>query len=145
MIRLALLCPLALAACQSGPPPLPPPDVEVRPVTADDRLDGRWAIVAVNGRAASQLFADFHLSAAPPRIAVQLGCNSGSGGAVRNGDKLFITDLGTTEMACDPGRMQLDAEMLGILREPMTMELSPPNGLRLVNAGGTLDLVRQRN
>jgi hypothetical protein len=37
--------------------------------------------------------------------------------------------------------MALDDEAYAILNQAMTMELTPPNRLRLINEKGTLDLV----
>lgn len=106
-----------------------------------DNLDGRWTIAAVNGRALSGVSLTLQGGAAAYRLA----CNSGAGKVSRNGDKLFLTDAALTEMACDAGRMQIDSEVINVLRVAMTMELTPPDRLRLVNEAGTLDLVRHRS
>lgn len=145
MNRLALLLPLALAACASGPVPLPPPDAEVRPVTAKDVLAGRWDIVSVNGRASPGLWLE--LGEAGGATDANLGCNMHrAGGWSRNGDKLFLTaPLTGTEMAClDPQRSAAETQALAVLRLAMTMELTPPDALRLINEAGTLDLVRKK-
>ncbi len=134
-----IILPLLLAACASGPVPLRPPEAEVRPVVAADRLDGQWSIVAVDGRATSGMSVDWQAS----RLGLTLACNSGSASASRNGDKLSVGDLGMTEMACEPARMALDAQVSAILRAGVTMEYTPPARLRLGGGGGTLDLVRR--
>lgn len=110
-------------------------------MVASDVLDGHWSITAVNGRGLSGPSLVLEGSAARYRLA----CNSGSGAVSRNGDKLFLSDAALTEMACEPSRMQAEAEMIAILRLPMTMELTPPDRLRLVNEAGTLDLVRRKS
>ena len=140
MNRLALLLPLALAACTSGPEPLPPPDAEVRPVVASDRLDGTWTVRAINGQEA----ANTSVTLGGDSLTLRLPCNRGSGRFSRNGDKMFVTaPLAVTEMVClDPGAAAAEEQMLRIVALPMTMELSPPASLRLVNEAGTLDLVR---
>jgi heat shock protein HslJ len=141
MNRLIYLLALALAACASGPLPLPPPDADVRPVVARDVLDGQWAIAAVNGRPLSGL----SLTLSGKSARYQLACNSGFAAVSRNGDKLFLANTVLTEMGCEPARIQLDSDAIDILRFPMTMELTPPDRLRLINEAGTLDLVRQRS
>lgn len=75
-------------------------------------------------------------------VQADLACNGGSGTVFRNGDKLAIGAIGMTERGCEPARMALDERVAAILREPLTMEFTPPARLRLVNAVGTLDLVR---
>lgn len=142
MTRPAFLLPLALAlaACATGPVPLPPPDAEVRPLVGGDRLDGSWTVRAINGQAAAK--ASLTLRGAD--VSVRLPCNSASGSMTRNGDKLFVTALAMTEMAClDPRVSAAEEQMIAVLRLPMTGEFRPPSDLRLVNEAGTLDLVRQ--
>jgi heat shock protein HslJ len=138
MTRFPLLLPLLLAACASAPAPLPPPDAEVRPVVAQDRLEGRWTITAVNGRAVTGL----QLELTPTSANYSLGCNSGGGIVARNGDKLFIDQAALSERGCAPAIMQVEAQAITILRRPMTMECTPPARLRLINEAGTLELVR---
>jgi len=160
MTRLALLLPLALVACSSLPESLPPPAAEVRPVVAKDSLQGRWTIVAVNGRQADGLWIDLGgegpgavtrtdrgilVGSPQPPTRAHLGCNDlGVNGWTRNGDKL---NLGMemsrmTERGCDPARMALETGAYAILSKTMTMEFTPPHGLRLINENGALDLVR---
>ncbi|WP_300974192.1 META domain-containing protein [Sphingomonas sp. LHG3406-1] len=138
MTRPMLLLPLLLAACASGPVPLPPPDADVRPVVQKDNLDGRWTIAALNGRAISGMSVEF----TGPSMRVALACNGGAATITRNGDKLFLQQLALTERGCEPERMQVDEQAAAVLRQPMTMELTPPDRLRLINAGGIIDLVR---
>lgn len=159
MIRTALL-PLALAACASVPQNLPPPSADVRPVVAEDRLQGRWTITKVNGREVAGLWIELggeglgtvtqtgnaiFVASPQPSTRAHLGCNDWRpNGWTRNGDKLILgTEMSTrTERGCDPATVALDDEAYAILRETMTMEFSPPGHLRLINAIGTLDLVR---
>jgi heat shock protein HslJ len=168
MNRLALLLPLALAACARPEAALTPPaepvaPAEVRPVVASDVLQGRWTVTAVNGKAASRLWLE--LGAEGPTIVAQradgginiggqqpptvasLGCNTlRLNGWSRNGDKLVLGIEGSskTEMGCDAATMTLEQQAHAILRLPMTMELTPPARLRLINEAGTLDLVREQ-
>ena len=161
MIRLALLLPLALAACASGPLTLPPPDAEVRPVVASDRLQGRWTITAVNGRPGNGLWLELggegpgtvtrtgsalFVGSPLPRTRAFLGCNNWHpNGWTRNGDKLTLgTEMSQrTERGCDPATTALDEEAYAVLHQTMTMEFTPPNRLRLINEHGTLELVRE--
>ena len=161
MTRFTLLLPLLLAACASAPAPLPPPGAEVRPVVQGDSLEGRWTITAVNGRGVSWLFlelgdkgppivirgADGPVSIGRPGSATvaNLGCNKlRLNGWTRNGDKLALGIEGSsiTEIGCDAPTMAAEEQAHAILLRPMTMELTPPNRLRLINEAGRLDLVR---
>ncbi len=142
MNPVATLLAFALVACASAPPALPSPDAGVRPVVARDNLDGEWKLVRLNDQPY-----DGSLTFAGPSVRFRF-CNTGSGRLSRNGDKLIVgAPFQMTEMACVdplvPGRDR-EAEALAVLRLPMTMELTPPDRLRLVNEAGSLDLVRTR-
>jgi hypothetical protein len=83
-----------------------------------------------------------------PASHASLGCNEVHlQGWTRNGDKLMVgTELAPrTERGCDARTERLDQAAYDILRLAMTMELTPPDRLRLINEKGTLDLVRQRS
>ena len=159
-MRFALIVTLALAACSTGTMPPPAPPADVRPVVASDNLRGRWTIAAVNGRPVSGLWAELgaegigaittrgnaiFVATPQPRTKAHLGCNDWyPNGWARNGDKLmFGREMShRTERGCDEARMALDDEVYAILSLAMTMELTPPNRLRLINEKGSLDLVR---
>jgi heat shock protein HslJ len=47
-----------------------------------------------------------------------------------------------TERGCDPATMALEDQVHAILSKTMTMELTPPRRLRLINEAGSLDLIR---
>ena len=165
MVRLALLVPLALAACgiRADPPPLPaaaaPTTVVVRPATTPD-LRGRWTVTAVNGRAVSGLWLELggeglatitttgnaiYVASPQPPTRAFLGCNWWDpSGWTRSGDKLTLgVEMSRqTERGCDPATEALDDEAYAILRRPMTMALAPPNRLRLANDKGALELIR---
>jgi len=163
MIRLALLLPLALAACSSGSVSLPPPDAEVRPVVANDGLQGRWTITAVNGRQGNGLWLELggeglgtltktgsgiFVGSPQPRTRAYLGCNDWRpNGWTRNGDKLTLgTEMSfMSERGCDAATMALETEAYAILRKTMTMEFTPPDRLLLINENGTLQLVREES
>ena len=136
---------------------------EVRPVVANDRLQGRWIITAVNGKQSNGLWLELggegpaaitrngngiFVASPQPRTQAYLGCNNWyPNGWTRNGDKLVLGREMShrTERGCDPVRMALDDEAYAILNDAMTMELTPPNRLRLINGNGTVDLVRAAN
>lgn len=144
-------------------PAVPPPAPEVRPVVAQDNLQGRWSIAAVNGRVVNGpwiLFGGEGLGTAThtgggilinspqPPTRAYLGCNDlGLNGWVRNGDKLVLgTDHSMkTERGCNATTMALEEQVHAILGKTMTMELTPPDRLRLINEIGTLDLLREIN
>jgi len=160
MIRLAMILPLALAACSTGKVPLPPPQADARPIVAEDDLQGRWTITSVNGRQSNGLWLELGgeglatitttktavLVASPqPPTRAYLGCNDWyPSGWTRNGDKLTLGREMShrTERGCDAATMALEDEAYAIVSKTMTMELTPPNRLRLVNESGTLELVR---
>lgn len=161
MIRCALFMSLALAACARGPIALPPPEVDTRPVVANDSLQGRWTITAVNGRPTDGLWLNLGgeglgtvtrtengllVGSPQPRSQAHLGCNNWHpNGWTRNGDKLTLgAEMSIrTERGCDPDRMALDDQAYAVLSRTMTMELTPPSRLRLINEHGTLDLIRE--
>lgn len=163
MTRALLFLPLLLVACASTPAPLPPPDSEVRPAVAKDVLQGRWTITAVNGRPVSRLWLELGSEGPPvvtrradggvnaggqqPLTVANLGCNQlRLNGWTRNGDKLMLGVEGSskTEIGCDAGTMATEEQAHAILRLPMTMEITPPARLRLINEAGTIDLVRDQ-
>jgi uncharacterized membrane protein len=137
-----LFLPLALAACSAIPAPVSQPPAPqspvVRPVTLQDRIDGRWTVRTLNGQQASGLWLEFDGGSARYNLA----CNGGGGHLLRNGDKLSINQAVLTEKGCDRTRMQIDDAAIAILRRPMTMEFTPPDRLRLINESGTIELVR---
>lgn len=136
---------------------------EVRPVVANDSLQGRWTITAVNGKQSNDLWIDLgreglatvtkrgnavFVASPQPQTRAYLGCNDWHpSGWTRNGDKLTLgREMSRrTERGCDVATMAMDDEAYAILNETMTMEITPPNRLRLINEKGTLDLVRGRN
>ena len=160
MIRLVLFFPLALAACSGRPVPLPPPNAQAAPIVAHHDLQGRWTISAVNGRPGSGLWLELggeglgtvtktergiYVRSPDTRTRAHLGCNDlRLNGWTRNGDKLTlgIEMSSMTERGCGPVTEALEEQAHAILRKPMTIELTPPHRLRLVNENGTLELVR---
>ena len=160
MIRLALLLPLALAACASDPVSLPPPVAEVRPVVVKDSLQGPWTVTAVNGKPSNGLWLNLggeglatvtktdsgvFIGSPQPPTRAYLGCNTlHLNGWTRNGDKLTLgTDYAPmTQRGCDPATMALETQAYTILVKTMTVEFTPPSRLRLINENGTVELVR---
>lgn len=159
----AFILPFGLAACASAGsiPPAAHPHEDVRPPVVTDNLRGRWSILSVNGQAASGAWLE--LGAEGPPVAAQrpdgsfnigapratttafLGCNSLQlNGWTRNGDKLALGIDGSmrTERGCDERIMAQEEQGYAILRLPVTMELTPPDRLRIVNENGTMDLIR---
>ena len=111
----------------------------VSPLLATDRLDGRWRIARVNDRVLSGPTLEFAGQSANWNLA----CNSGGGILSRNGDKLAIDQAMLTERGCGDGREAIDSSIIAILRQGITVEITSPDGLRLINNEGTLDLQRQ--
>ena len=163
MKAFAFILSLALTACVSVPSIAPAAQLqkEVRPAVVSDNIRGRWSILSVNGQEASRAWLEFGAEG-PPVVAQRpdggfnigvpgvpttafLGCNwLHLNGWTRNGDKLALGINGAfrTERGCDERIMAQEEHADAILRLPVTMELTPPGRLRLVNENGTLDLVR---
>ena len=112
---------------------------EVSPLLATDRIDGRWSIARINDRVLSGPTLEFAGQSANWNLA----CNSGGGILSRNGDKLAIDQAMLTERGCGDGREAIDSSIIAILRQGITVEITSPDGLRLINNEGTLDLQRQ--
>lgn len=160
MLRFAVLTLSALAACAGEPIAQAQSLGEVRPVVAEDNLQGRWTVIAVNGRQVNGLWLELGgeglggvtktangilVGTPQPRTEAFLGCNNWyPNGWMRNGDKLtFGMEMShRTERGCDTESMALDDETYAIVKATTTMELTPPNRLRLINEFGTLELVR---
>lgn len=163
MLRFALLMPVALGACATVPVAPAPPVPEVRPAVAQDNLGGRWTITAVNGRKVVGLWLELggeglgtvtkkgnalYVASPQPPTKAYLGCNNWHpNGWSRNGDKLSLGREMShrTERGCDEATLAVDDAAYNILIETMTMELTPPNRLRLINEKGSLDLIRDGN
>jgi hypothetical protein len=163
MTRLVLLIPFALTACAGTLPAVPPPTPEVRPVVAQDNLQGQWKIAAVNGRivdgpwilfggeglgTATDTGGSIVIESPQPPTRAYLGCNDlRLNGWVRNGDKLVlgIDHAMKSERGCEPATMALEEQVHAVIGKTMTMELTPPDRLRLINEVGTLDLLRENN
>jgi heat shock protein HslJ len=157
MIRFPLVLALGLAACSTGETPA---HVDARPMVAREQLQGRWAIISVDGRASGGLWLEFggeglatitsrqnaiFVALPQPRTRAFLGCNNWyPSGWTPSGDKLIlgVAMSHRTERGCDADRMVVDDKAYAILRRPMTMESTSRNRLRLTNEKGELELVR---
>jgi heat shock protein HslJ len=160
MVKISLMLALALSACTAVSSPAATAGPEVRPVVAHDRLAGRWAVAVVGGRPARGAWIEFggeglakittvgnaiYVASPQPPTRAFLGCNDWYlSGWTRNGDKLTLgVEMShRTERGCDPVAEALEETAYGILSLPLTMELTPPGHLRLINERGTVDLVR---
>jgi len=129
-------------------------------VIATDNIQGRWTINQVNGEQVTGLWLELggegaaiitnsgnaiFVALPQPETKAFLGCNNWHpSGWSRSGDKLTLgTELShRTERGCDAATMAIDDAAYAILRGTMTMELTPPNQLRLISANGSLELVR---
>lgn len=110
---LVFLLAAVLAACSGGATPAPSdaPPAGLAPLA----LDGRTFIAtAVTGRSLVP-GTEIRLSFEDGQIGVSAGCNSMGGPFGIDGGRLAIGQLATTEMACDPVRMDQDAWIAGIL------------------------------
>ena len=160
MLRFPVFMAFALGACAIAPIATGQPVADVGPVVAEDNLQGRYTITAVNGRQVSGLWLELggegfakitttrnavFVASPQPLTKAFLGCNDlYPSGWTRKGDKLTlgVQMSHRTERGCDPVRESVDDEAYAILRKTVTMEFTPPNHLRLINEIGTLDLDR---
>jgi hypothetical protein len=157
-----LLPPPEVDAVPAASAPVP---TEVRPAMQQDRLQGHWTITKVNGKPVQGLWLELggeglstitkrpdggtNVGTPQPRTSAYLGCNwLHLNGWTRNGDKLLLgIEMSIrTERGCgNPANSAIEEQAYAVLRLAMTMELTPPDALRLINEKGTLDLVRQRS
>lgn len=159
----AFLLPLVLTACASVAPISPAARLEeaTRPRVGSEDLPGRWAIVAINGQAASGAWLEFGAERPPvitrrpdggfnigvpgaPTTAF-LGCNwLHLNGWTRHDDKVVLGINGSsqTERGCDGRIMRQEEQGYTILRLPMKMALTSLGRVRLENENGTVDLAR---
>jgi len=130
---------LLLAGCGARPAPAGAPDQ-----TAPDPLRGRTFIataVTADGKPYT-LVADTEVSfefTDDGRLTVRPGCNMLEGPVDTTGGKLVVDGLITTDMACDPARMEQDSFVGKVLDASPSWEL---NGDRLTIKSGstTFDL-----
>ena len=66
------------------------------------------------------------------------GCNSYSGSYTLTGDRLHISQMGSTRMMCDPLRMEQEDRFFQALSTAERCEISRQGELLIAYAGGTL-------
>jgi len=95
----------------------------------DQPLAGpQWVVVGIiSGDSVSSvpagIFATLWFEASG-QVAVNTGCNEGSGHWVVRDDTLVITDLGLTKKACEPPIGEFESAILGVLRaDTLTFEI----------------------
>ena len=148
--------PLLLAACATAAVACPP---AAAPGAASP--EGRWTIAAVEGRPVRGLWIalggegigtvtragdGLRVASPQPPSRAYLGCNDWHpNGWARDGNTLTmgVEMSHRTERGCDAARMTLDDAALAILMAPMAIAFDGSGRLRLSNARGTLDLVRE--
>ena len=114
--------------------------------TPDGTLEGpRWVVTDVQtGSTVSTVpvGATAALTFGPRTVAVEAGCNSGSGPYTVDGDTITFGPIGLTMMACPPDQMALEAAVLSVLQGDATYSIDADT-LRLVNEPNGLHLVAQ--
>jgi hypothetical protein len=167
MVRVFVLLPLLLAACtvRTDIPPSPAaagrPVAEQPPPAAAPDLKGRWTIAQVNGRSVAGLLLELggeglvtltkvgnavYVRSPHPQTRAHLGCNWWHpSGWTREGNTLSLGREASrrTEMGCDEATKALDDQAYAIISKPMSYAFISPDGLRLVNDSGTLELARE--
>lgn len=161
MTRISLALCLFLSGCAQAPVAAPRERPPVGLVKPTDTLQGRWSIVSVAGRPTAGLWLELggegpvsltrqdnaiFVGAPQPPTRAHLGCNdwrlngwTSNGGTLSLGVEASII----TERGCDPEVMEIENLAHTIMRRPMTMEMTSPDHLRLINGFGSVDLVRQ--
>jgi heat shock protein HslJ len=75
------------------------------------------------------------------RVAVDAGCNTGSGSVEVTDDTLTFGPIGITKMMCPPEQMDLEAAVLGVLQGGVAYEVSGSNlSLRSGTGAGEIGL-----
>ena len=94
-------------------------------------MDNTGAAVPIpDGTAPTLEITDNHL-------AVQTGCNSGSGAVAVSPAALEVGPIATTRMACDDARMTLEQTVLGVLSTRSSYRIDD-SSLTITNSAGTL-------
>jgi heat shock protein HslJ len=111
--------------------------------TPDGTLEGpRWVVDAVQtGSTVSSVpaGATAAMTFGARTIAVEAGCNTGSGPYTVEGDAITFGPIALTMMACPADKMALEAAVLSVLQGEATYEIDA-NTLRLVNGSNGLHL-----
>lgn len=100
MAAVACASALAAAACASSAP-------------HTDLSGTRWAVESIAGETVSGPTIEF----AEDRVSGTGGCNRFFGGYHVDGDRLTLTDVGSTRMACEEGIMRRETEFFAVLNE----------------------------
>ena len=112
--------------------------------TPDGTLEGpRWVVTDVQtGSTVSTVpaGATAALTFRPRTVAVEAGCNSGSGAYTVDGDTITFGPIALTMMACPADKMALETAVLSVLQGQATYAIDA-NTLRLVNEPNGLHLV----
>ena len=119
-----------------------PPDQ----AAADDPLDGRTfvAILITEGEADRRLVAgtELRLGFDDGQLSVTAGCNSLSGPYTLDGEALTVSQLGGTEMGCEPALMDQDMWIAEVLGRDVTVSIE--NAELTLTAGDTMVFLTDR-
>lgn len=105
--------------------------------------DTRWTIEAVDG-ARIQPSRPTEIGFADDRVAGSAGCNRFGGSYALRGDRLAISALFSTRMACDAAAMRIEGRVIGLLERSPRVSRPGRDTLVLSGAGGSLLLRRIR-
>ena len=112
----------------------------------DEPLEGTTWVVdgLVTGQAVSSMpeGVTATLVFADGTVAVETGCNTGSGSAAIDDASVTFGPIGTTKMACEPAAMEVEQHVLGVLAGEAAYTIDADT-LQLRSAGGGLDLKAQ--
>lgn len=152
-LALALLLPLALAACAASeltpeaPGPTPPATSSDSAATGNRMLDGQlWHMSVATNAAGKRIDALFPAADRPltlqfkdGQVSVSGSCNR-IGGDYRIDDQgwLQVGDLESTRMACAPALMEADKAISALLAQPLAprIEETAPPRLKLESSDG---------
>ena len=106
--------------------------------SAPNPLEGSWAVTAINGVPTGS-GRDYVLTLSRGEIRAGFGCNGLQGQATRNGDRLAVTRLLGTQMACGDPADRFEREGKAVLNGNPRIEQAG-GGIRLIGEAGTIDL-----
>ena len=100
-----------------------------------------WRIVSING---SDVTGDrpATLRFAAGRVSGSAGCNQLSGNFLSDGQRLTVSQVASTRMACAPQLMMQENALLAIFRQSMTMRFAADG--RMILAAGENSVVLER-
>lgn len=102
----------------------------------------QWHVKAINSHVTPSK-ADYHIDFKDGRMTARFGCNTLSGTFIESGDRVTVSELVSTRMACGTPAAEFEEAGIGILHAPMKVGKSGKGKLRLSNRVGSIDLEQE--